>query len=127
MSEKILLKSFKELQKTSTKQPKKLLELALIFSAPIFKLQKTINKKSKKKNIKIIPTIVNIKRHRVFLAIKFLFNIIKKQSSKHFFLYLKEILINVLSNKKEEIFEQKIAMQKQALLKKHFLFYFKYK
>ena len=35
-SEKILLKSFKELQKYSKKQSKKLIKLALIFSTPNF-------------------------------------------------------------------------------------------
>ena len=47
--EKILLKSFKELQKSSKKQPKKLIKLALIFSTPIFKIYKITIKKKKKK------------------------------------------------------------------------------
>jgi len=50
-SEKILLKSFKNLQKDSQKQSKKIFQLAIINSTPIFKLHiHKIKKKRKKKN-----------------------------------------------------------------------------
>jgi len=48
-SEKILLKSLKELQKSSKKQSKELVKLALVQSTPVFKLHRISNKKLKKK------------------------------------------------------------------------------
>ena len=59
--EKILLKSFKELQKSSKKQPKKLIKLALIFSTPIFKIYKITIKKKKKKLKKFLPLLIQKK------------------------------------------------------------------
>jgi ribosomal protein S7 len=52
-SEKLLLQSLKELQKTSSKQTKNLIKLALTQTTPIFKLQKIENKKQRKKNRKV--------------------------------------------------------------------------
>ena len=47
-SEKILLKSFKKLQKDSQKQSKKILQLAIINATPIFKFYKYTRKKKRK-------------------------------------------------------------------------------
>jgi ribosomal protein S7 len=51
-SESILFKSFKKLQKSSKKQSKKVFQLAIINSTPIFKLHKIENKKQRKKKSK---------------------------------------------------------------------------
>jgi small subunit ribosomal protein S7 len=122
--EKILLKSFKELQKCSKKQPKRLIELAIIFSTPIFKIHKITNKKRKKKNIKEIPTIITAKSARISLAIKFILNALKNKKSNHFYTeFNKEIILNV---KKEGFaIQRKNEVQKQVLLKKHFFSYYR--
>lgn len=125
-SEKILLKSFKELQKYSKKQPKKLVELAIIFSTPIFKVHKIINKKRKKKNIKEIPTLIATKRARISLAIKFILNTLHNKKSNYFYLeFHKEILLHV-KNEGSAILK-KNETQKQALLKKHFFSYYRWR
>jgi len=125
-SEKILLKSFKELQKSSKKQSKKLIELAIIFATPIFKVHKITNKKRKKKNIKEIPTIIATKRAKISLAIKFILTTLKNKKSNYFYTeFNKEILLNV-KNEGSAI-QIKNEVQKQVLLKKHFFSYYRWK
>ena len=125
-SEKILLKSFKELQKSSKKQSKKLIELAIIFATPIFKVHKITNKKRKKKNIKEIPTIIATKRAKISLAIKFILTTLKNKKSNYFYKeFNKEILLNV-KNEGSAI-QIKNEVQKQVLLKKHFFSYYRWK
>lgn len=51
-SEKIVLKSLKALQKVSKKSSKKLFQLALIHSTPVFKLNTITQKKKRRKNKK---------------------------------------------------------------------------
>lgn len=70
-SEKILLKSLKELQKFSKKQSKILIQLALVYTTPVFRTYKKISK-NRKKLIKEFPIIVINKKTRVSLAIKFI-------------------------------------------------------
>ena len=124
--EKILLKSFKELQKYSKKQSKKLIKLAIIFSTPIFKVHKITNKKRKKKNVKEIPTIITAKRARISLAIKFILNTLKNKKSNYFYTeFNKEILLNV-KNEGSAI-QIKNEVQKQVLLKKHFFSYYRWR
>lgn len=125
-SEKILLKSFKELQKCSKKQSKKIIELAIIFSTPIFKIHRIINKKRKKKNIKEIPTIITSKKARISLAIKFILNALQNSKSNYFYLeFKKEILLHVKSE--GHAVKKKNETQKQALLKKHFFSYYRWR
>ena len=125
-SEKILLKSFKELQKSSKKQSKKLIELAIIFSTPVFKVHKITNKKRKKKKIKEIPTIITAKKARISLAIKFILNTLKNKKSSNFYTeFNKEILLNLKSE--GSAIQIKNEVQKQVLLKKHFFSYYRWK
>ena len=124
--EKIFLKSFKDLQKFSKKQSKKLIELAIIFSTPIFKVHKITNKKRKKKNIKKIPTIITAKKARISLAIKFILSALKNKKSNYFYTeFRKEILLSV-KNEGPAI-QMKNEIQKQVLLKKHFFSYYRWR
>ena len=122
--EKILLKSFKELQKSSKKQPKKLIKLALIFSTPIFKIYK-ITIKKKKKKIKKNLNIINNKKARISLAIKFILATLKNKKSNYFYIKLhNEILLNLKSEGSAVQIKNKI--QKQALLNKHFFYFYRW-
>ena len=80
-SEKILLKSLKTLQKNSLKKSKKILQLALIHSTPIFKLHKISNKKLKKRTKKVreIPAFISNRQSRISLTIKLILRNIKKK------------------------------------------------
>lgn len=124
-SEKILLKSFKELQKSSKKRSKKLIELAITFATPLFKIHK-ITDKNRKKKIKEIPTIITAKRARISLAIKFILNTLKNRKSNYFYTeFNKEILLNVKND--GAAIQTKNDIQKQVLLKKHFFSYYRWK
>jgi ribosomal protein S7 len=124
-SEKILLKSLKILQKNSFKKYKKIFQLALIYSTPIFKLHKISNKKLKKRTKKIreIPAFISNKQLRTSLAIKLVLRNIKKEKNLKFYQELKkEILLNA-TNKNNTI-QLKNDLQKRILNKKrYFLFY----
>jgi ribosomal protein S7 len=48
IAENIILKTFKYLQKESTKETKKVFQLAIINTSPTFKIHKISNKKKKK-------------------------------------------------------------------------------
>lgn len=124
-SEKILLKSLKTLQKNSLKKSKKILQLALIHSTPIFKLHKISNKKIKKRTKKIreIPAFISNKQSRISLAIKLVLKNIKKKKNLEFYQELKkEILLNAIN--KNNTIQTKNELQKHILTKKrYFLFY----
>lgn len=121
IGEKLLLKTFKELQKNSLKNCKKLLNLAIISCIPVFKLHKLVKRK---KISKEIPAIISNKKVRVSLAIKFILLVLKNKNVKNFYTkFYTEIMVN-LKNKGLAIQMNKKA-QKQALLKKHFFYYYR--
>jgi len=98
-SEKILLNTFKELQKDSKKQSKKLLKLAIILSKPTFKLHVLTQKKRKKKKGKEIPAFISKTRIRVSLAIKNILFIAEKKKN-HINLNLKNEILMTAQKKK---------------------------
>lgn len=125
-SEKILLHSFKELQKYSNKHSKKLIQLSIINNISIFKLHKLKNKKQKRnKKVKEIPTFISSKTARNSLAIKFILKNIEIKKSTTFYSKLtQEIYLSAQSKNKS--IEKKNELQKQVILKKHFLKYYKW-
>lgn len=120
-SEKILLKSLKELQKSSKKQSKELIKLALIQSTPIFKLHKITNKKLKKKKrrVKEIPAFISKMSARTSLAIKFILASVERKDSDNFYLKLKENLL-ITSQAKGNAVKLKNELQKQSIQHKRF-------
>ena len=119
--EKIILKSLKTLQKDSNKQSKKLLQLSIILTLPILKVHKINNKKLKKKNKKTkeIPSLITNKSARVSLAIKFILTNMQKENYNFFTKFKQEILVS--SQSKSNTNNLKDELQKQALIKKHYL------
>lgn len=127
-SEKILLKSLKELQKESTKQSQKIIQLALIQSTPTFKLHKISNKKRKKRNKKVreIPAFIPRQINRTSLAIKFILSsAVKKKLNNLNQKLTNEILLTAQS--KSNSIELKNELQKQVLSKKRFFTYYRWK
>jgi len=127
-SEKILLQSLKELQKSSLKQTKELIKNALAYSTPIFKLHIIENKKQKKKNRKIkeIPSFIYSNTSRVSLAIKIIIEAVKKQKHKFFATKLnKEILLN--SQQKGDAIQLKNDLQKKVLLNKRYFYFYRWR
>lgn len=123
--EKNLLKSVKELQKSSSKKSSRVFQLAVLYSTPIFKLHKIRNKKRKKANkFKEIPGFIKNKQARTSLAIKFILLNTKRKGEHFFKKFNKEILLNA-KNQGVSI-EAKNELQKNILTKKHFFKYYRW-
>jgi ribosomal protein S7 len=127
--EKNIIKSIKNLQKSSFKKTSEIVKLALIYSTPIFKIHKIKNKKKKKKNQKIkeIPGFIKDQKARISLAIKFILQNIKKKEKNNIFYekFTKEILLNATS--KSNSIQFKNELQKNVLTKKRYLFFYRWK
>lgn len=123
--EKILLKSFKLFQKTSNKNHKNLILLAIINSTPVLKMNKQ-TKKAKKTTIKEIPVLIINKTNRISLAIKYTLQTIKANKSGMSFnsKLAKEILLS--SKNKSNSIELKNEQQKNILIKKRYLMSYKW-
>jgi small subunit ribosomal protein S7 len=124
-SENALLKSFKELQKQSSKNSKKLAQLAIIYSLPIFKLHKITQKKKRKKQVREIPAFILKEKARISLAIKFILASTKKKTSSNLYIQLKEEILSNSQNKGDAI-KVKDELQKQVSLKKRFFRYYRW-
>jgi ribosomal protein S7 len=124
-SENSLLQSFKELQKHSNKDSKKLAQLALLLTLPVFKLHRIAQKKRKTKQVREIPAFILKEKARVSLAIKFILASVKKKPTNKIYIDLKqEILLN--AQNKGEAIKVKDELQKQVLLKKRFFKYYRW-
>jgi ribosomal protein S7 len=124
-SENSLLKSFKELQKHSNKNSKKLVQLAIMYSLPIFKLHKMTQKKKRNKRVREIPAFILNEKARISLAIKFIIASVKRKTADNFYVKLKhEILLN--SQNKGDAIGVKSDLQKQVLLKGRFFRFYRW-
>lgn len=120
-SEKILLKFAKRLQKSTNKNFKSLLQLALINSTPTFKINKQVMKRGKRKAIKTTPLFIMNESLRVSTALKSLKQIVLKNKNSMFFYeaFVKEILST--STLKSDVVDHKNDLQKQVLINKRYL------
>lgn len=119
-SEKLLLKSLKELQKNSFKNTKKTVKIAVINASPIFKINTIENKKRKKKQRKIIkvPSFITNNTSRISFAIKLMLRNLKPKKSKIFYEKLYEEIL-LISEKTGEVLLFKKELQKQGFLNKY--------
>ena len=127
-SEKIVLKTIKNLQKNSKKQTKQIIQLAIVNATPTFKLHKIENKKQKKRNRKVreVPAFISKQTSRTSSAIKFILSSIEKKSNKKLYKKLnQEILLT--SEHKGNAIDFKNSLQKQVILKKHLFKYYRWK
>ena len=120
-SEKILLQSFKELQKFSAKQPTELLQLAVVCCTSVFKVLKQIRKNRKKKHVREIPTIIISKKARISLAIKSILRGLKNKNLNGFYVKFYTEILSTVHNEGQAV-HIKTEIQKQLLIKKHFFF-----
>ena len=124
--EKIILKSFKKIQKKQRKPHKKVIKLAIMNSAPIFRIIKLKKKIRKKKQVKEIPKFVNNMHERIAWSLKILTQTTRKSKVKENFStkLTDELLLNA-KNKSESV-SLKTELHKQALTKKHLFLYFRW-
>jgi ribosomal protein S7 len=125
-SEKIIFKNLKTLQKTSKKPLKKLIQLALVANAPVFKLNTITQKKRKKKKQKarIIPAFISDKTVRISFAIKFIVTASQKRNDPLLTSLSKEILAS--SKNESNAIEFKKESQRQAVLNRHLFKYYRW-
>jgi len=125
--EKNFIKSIKELQKTSIKCSRKIIQIALIYSTPLFKLHKMRLKKRRKKTVREIPGFLRNRITRTSLALKFLLKSAQNNSNSNIFWknLSKEIL--ALSKLKEKHQPLKNETQKNVLIKRRLFRYYRWK
>jgi ribosomal protein S7 len=117
-SEKILLKSFKELQKTLTKDSEKLFRSAVLKSLPIFQTHVFYNKDTKQ--TKELPRILRNKSSRVSKSIKFILQNDKKtKNSIDFYIQFKENVILASRGRSEAVIKKNEEHTKALKLKKY--------
>ena len=101
LSENLLLKSLKDLQKVSKKNYKKLLKLCLISTTSVFKLNILLNTKNKQKK-KIVKKnsfiMIKKKRTRTFIAVKFITKIVKNGKPNFYNKKFCNEILSVLKN-----------------------------
>lgn len=126
-SEKTLTKSIKSLQKVSKKPFKKILQLALAFNTPIFKLNTITQKKRKKKKLKtkIIPSFIPSKLSRISFAIRLILKVAKAKKALPFFKKFQEELI-ISSQNKSLAIAKKEETQKQAVANRRLFKYYRW-
>lgn len=126
-SEKLLLKSIKELNKLSKKQIKNLMQLSIIQTSPTFKLHTSVNKKRKKKKFKTheTPAFITQSANRTSLAIKYVLSNSEKQFTHKFYDKFKREVIELMTQK--DVHDNKIELQKKVISKKNYLRYYRWK
>lgn len=126
-TEKILLKSLKNLQKKSKKNSKKIFLSAIKHTAPTLQMNKQKFKKKKKKSFKEIPVFVKNKETRINLALKFIIShsIIRTDTSYFYKKLSNEILDSSIL--KSLSITTKTEIQKQVLLKKKIFLKYRWK
>ena len=124
--EKILLNTSKSLQKSTNKNLQSLFQLAVVNSAPAFKLNEQIMKKGKRKSKKIIPSFIFKDSLRIMSALKFLKIIASKSRTSNSFYknFGKEIIDS--SSLQGQSTEQKSKILNQILLNKRYLTKFRW-
>lgn len=125
--EGVLLKCFKNLQKSSNKSHKKIFKLAVINSTPVFRLIVLKNKKTRKKNRKSkeIPKLITKNSERISWSIKYILNFTKQSFPTRLRAKLgQEIILN--AQNKGNTTKKVLDHQKQSISNKRFLLHFRW-
>jgi ribosomal protein S7 len=109
ISEKILTKSFKSIQKHQNKPHSEIFKLAIINSTPMFRIIKLKNKRRKKKSVKEIPAFLSTYAYRTSWGLKYLVNNATSKTDNIFFNKLKhEILFNAIDESSTITFKNEL-------------------
>lgn len=125
-SEKILVKSFKSIQKIQKKSHIEITKLAIINSTPTFRIIKLKNnKRKKKKSAKEIPTFLSAYIYRTSWALKYLTKTLSSKISNKYHVQLKqEILLN--TENQGNAAKLKNELHNQTLKNKKYLKYYRW-
>ena len=124
--EKILLKSIKNLLRSTSKNSRCILQLAIINSTSAFKLNERIVKKGKRKAVKVTPSFIVKDSLRIMTSLKLLkISVSKNKSSKNFYKTLtKEFLASAFLKSQSVL--KKNELQNQVLMNKRYLSKFRW-
>jgi len=124
--EKVVLKSVKLLQKSTIKDCRNVIQLAVINSTPTFKLNAQSVKKGKRKSTKDVPSFILSDSLRTMMSLKFLKEVAdKNRGSLDFYRSLaKEVLLS--SFYKSQSVDKKTELQKKVLVNKRYLSKFRW-
>lgn len=124
--EKILLKFAKLLQKSSNKNFKNLVQLAIINSTPTFKLSEQVVKKGKRKSVRSTPSFITSDSLRIMASLKLIINAVGKNKTSSYFYenLMNEVLLS--SELKSQSVDKKNELQKQILINKRYLSKFRW-
>lgn len=125
-SEKILIKSFKTIQKFQKKPHSEITKLSIINATPTFRIIKLKNKRRKKKKaVKEIPAFLSTYMFRLSWALKYIVTGTTKKTSNLFYNQLKD---EILLNTKHEgnAVKLKDELQNQALQKKKYFKHYRW-
>ena len=125
ISEKILTKSFKLIQKSQKKSHNEIVKLAILNLTPMFRVIKLKNKRRKKKSIKEIPAFLSNDIYRTSWGLKYLTKSSMQKTSGVFF---KEFKHKILSNATSEgsAVAFKNELQKKALPRKKYFKHYRW-
>lgn len=125
IGEKILLRLLKNLYKVTRHDAKKIICLILLNSMPVFYINDHTSIKKKKWKHKT-PLIIKSFETRISISMKIVLSILKSKKSEYLYLkWCREITFG--NTLKRWALELKNDLQKQALMKKHLFFYYKWK
>lgn len=125
-SEKILIKSFKSIQKAQKKSHNDIMKLSIINATPTFRIiELKNNKRRKKKSTKEIPAFLSTYLFRSSWALKYLIQASRKKTANIFFNQLtNEALLNAKHEGNAVKFKNEI--QEQALRKKNYFRHYRW-
>lgn len=125
-SEKILIKSFKSIQKSQKKPHHDIIKLSIINSTPAFRIIKLKNnRRRKKKSTKEIPAFLSTYLFRSSWALKYLIQASRKKTSN---IFCDQLTNETLLNAKHEgnTVKFKSEIQDQALQKKKYFRHYRW-
>ena len=125
LSEKILTKSIKSIQKSETKPHIDILKLAIITSTPMFRVIKLKNKRRKKKSIKEIPAFLSTYSYRSSWSLKYLTKSSHFKTNNIFSNQLKHEILSTAKNESSSI-TFKNELQNKALEKKKYFRHYRW-
>jgi len=124
--EKILLKFAKLLQKSSNKNFKNLVQLAIINSTPTFKLNEQVVKKGKRKSVRSTPSFITSDSLRIMASLKLIINAVNKSKTSTSFYETLANEVLASSAAKSQAVDKKNELQKQILINKRYLSKFRW-
>ena len=125
ISEKILVKSFKSIQKSQKKSHTEIVKLAILNSTPMFRVIRLKNKRRKKSSVKEIPAFLSNYTYRTSWGLKYLVKTSTSKASSGMSNQLKhEIMSNVIHEGSAVIFKNEL--QNKALPKKKYFRHYRW-